>query len=1002
MGAVWAARDPELGRAVAVKLLRVGPGSGNDQQQNRRRLIGEAKAMAHLAHPNVVPVFEVGEMGNQLFLVLELVEGETMGSWLEKHRTLPEILDAFLAAGRGLAAAHKAGIVHRDFKPDNVLVGNDGRPRVTDFGLARRPATDPEAIPLGGPTLAQLLATPTSLTPLGVLLGTPAYMAPEQLRGGLADARSDLFGFCTALYEAVAGTRPYPAPNFIELQRRAEAERIAPPVEGKRVPAWLRRELARGLKADPAKRHASMDELLLALEKGRKNRRTKWLAAAAAAAALAALVSLPARKAGPRTSVAVLGPRDLDPRPASEWLSGALAELLATELESDAHLRLVPPERVAPALSDLALARGAVLDGESILKIRRRLGSDLVLGGTYRLENGKLRVELSLWGAKPQPLLTESESGPPESLAALAGKLGARMRGALGGDGEASVDRAQRSFPADPETARLYVQGVSQLHAWDPATAIDSLKKAEALTRDNPRVETALAEAYLDLNEDVPARAAVALAFEHKGELPPDDRARLEILRERALRNRDQALALGRAFWAKAPDDLERGLQLARLQITVAKDHSSALATLAELRKLPAPANADPRIDILDAVACAVKGDYQRQLVVARRGYALASALGARREMAQGLYYESNAMRKLGSDPTTVRERFQQAEALYREAHDLGGAAGANMMQAAMLADGGDLAGARLQFEAALATYRERGDRLDEGKVLHNLAIVLRRLRDLPGAVDRSRQAQTIFIEMGERASAANALVLLGHLRQDLGDLSGAAAALSESAKIRREIKDPLLVVSLLGLSAVRLSQGDLREAHAVYAEAAALGIGQDKTHAAEVLEGDAQIAFAEDRATEAETAAREAARIAGDTQQVDEAALCEALLARALLKQGKTAEARAAVSRGRALLSKSKAAISRGELAVAEGRIQIAENPRDPAGVQTLRAALEEATSAGVASDQWNARLALAELEPADSRATARARLLSLAREARAQGYGLYAKYAEAAATRR
>jgi serine/threonine protein kinase len=253
MGAVWAAEDPELHREVAVKLLRAGIGSDVDRAEAHRRLRLEATTMARLAHPNVVPVFEVGETdGEQLFLVMELVEGETLRSWLATPRTLEQILDAFVAAGRGLAAAHAAGIVHRDFKPENVLIGNDGRPRVTDFGLARRARSDSDA-----EEPVRLEPPPTthgSLTPLGAVMGTPAYMAPEQLAGERADARSDLFAFCTALYEAVAGTRPFPAGDVAALLARTESGAIEPPTRP--VPRWLRRELQRGLQLDPAQRHA--------------------------------------------------------------------------------------------------------------------------------------------------------------------------------------------------------------------------------------------------------------------------------------------------------------------------------------------------------------------------------------------------------------------------------------------------------------------------------------------------------------------------------------------------------------------------------------------------------------------------------------------------------------------------------------------------------------------------------------------------------------------------
>ncbi len=202
MGVVYAAYDPELDRRVALKLLR----TDRFAAPGHLRLLREAKALARLTHPNVVAVHDAGTFGDQVFVAMELVEGETLRQWLEAGaRSWREVLDRLLAAGRGLAAAHAAGLVHRDFKPENVLLGRDGRVRVVDFGLAKAladAAEEPAAPDSGGE-----LASP--LTEWGAVLGTPAYMAPEQIRGIAADARSDQFSFCVALYEALYGERPF-------------------------------------------------------------------------------------------------------------------------------------------------------------------------------------------------------------------------------------------------------------------------------------------------------------------------------------------------------------------------------------------------------------------------------------------------------------------------------------------------------------------------------------------------------------------------------------------------------------------------------------------------------------------------------------------------------------------------------------------------------------------------------------------------------------------------
>ncbi|HEX7840695.1 MAG TPA: serine/threonine-protein kinase, partial [Kofleriaceae bacterium] len=202
MGVVYAGHDPELDRKVAIKLLL--PDAHLDPGTLRSRLKQEAQAMARLSHPNVISVYDVGSWGDQVFLVMELVEGSTLSDWLRAGpRGWREILGVFLAAGAGLDAAHRAGIIHRDFKPDNVLVSRTQRICVTDFGLAHRleDASDAyRAIPPLGPQ-------GTAVIQNGLLIGTPAYMAPEQIRGEPTDPRADLFSFCVALYEALYGTR---------------------------------------------------------------------------------------------------------------------------------------------------------------------------------------------------------------------------------------------------------------------------------------------------------------------------------------------------------------------------------------------------------------------------------------------------------------------------------------------------------------------------------------------------------------------------------------------------------------------------------------------------------------------------------------------------------------------------------------------------------------------------------------------------------------------------
>jgi tetratricopeptide (TPR) repeat protein len=291
MGIVYAAYDPELDRRVALKLLLAGHDGGSQASEGRVRLLREAQAMAKLGHPNVIAVHDVGTLGDQVFVAMEFVDGQTLRSWLsERPRSWREVIAVLTRAGRGLAAAHAAGLVHRDFKPDNVMIDRasedphaEARVRVMDFGLARPSATFTEAIATD-PSISTTGALSIELTQRGAMIGTPAYMAPEQIRGEASDARVDQFAFCVTLWEALFGQRPFRADSLPALVQRVLSGEITPPPKGSRVPVWIRKLVQRGLAIDPERRFASMHDLLGALARDPARARRRWAAAVAVGA----------------------------------------------------------------------------------------------------------------------------------------------------------------------------------------------------------------------------------------------------------------------------------------------------------------------------------------------------------------------------------------------------------------------------------------------------------------------------------------------------------------------------------------------------------------------------------------------------------------------------------------------------------------------------------------------------------------------------------------------
>ncbi len=271
MGIVLEAYDSSLDRRLAIKLLREGVSS-----RNTRRLEREAQALAKLSHPNVVQVYETGTADGQMFIAMELVRGQTLKQWQQQRHPWRECVELYLQAGRGLAAAHARGLVHRDFKPGNTIVDQDGRVRVLDFGLVHEsnmPTDDgppPVKLPRSESALREALTQP------GAVLGTVAYMPPEQLQGQTTDHASDQFSFCVSLYEAIYGERPHAGRTAHELIQAVREGTLRPAPRGVSVPPRLRRALLRGLRTEPGERWSSMNALVAELESIARPRQLGW------------------------------------------------------------------------------------------------------------------------------------------------------------------------------------------------------------------------------------------------------------------------------------------------------------------------------------------------------------------------------------------------------------------------------------------------------------------------------------------------------------------------------------------------------------------------------------------------------------------------------------------------------------------------------------------------------------------------------------------------------
>ena len=772
MGVVYAAHDGELDRQVALKLLRPDAGAGPD------RLVREAQAMARLQHPNVVTVHDVGTTGDRVFVAMELIDGPTLRAWAAVARPWRERLEVVRAIGRGLAAAHAAGLIHRDVKPDNVIVGGDGRPRIGDFGLARR-GDDGDRV---GPPAAARAAT---ITRTGAVAGTPAYMAPEQLRGEPASAASDQFGLAVTAWEVLFGARPFTGAD-VGAVAAAIARGPTPPRSD--VPAPIVRALIRALAVEPSARWPSVAALVEALG-WTPPRRWRWLAPLVATGAAAAVIVVARPGAAPADPCrAVAG--ELAPGWTSAVEASLRARLAATGDTTSAARLAGWVERWQGARIEVCRAthvRGA--QSEAVLDVRQRC---LERGA---VELATLAAELLGPGTRPHVVeaidgLTEpDECAHSPALVLLAPVAPAQRAAVAAVEAEAARLRARLAgaAPVDPGAGATLI-GAAEATAHAPTVALAHLVHAELLRRagDYPAADRAARDAIVAAergHDDLGAARAWM--------------ARLGVAGDRRdLTAADEWLALAAAAVARAGDPAELRARLA---------NGAGLLAM-NLGRLD---DAARELEVALALRRQLAGDHP-DVAVART----LSALGH--------------VARLRADHATARARFDEALAIDRaalgDAHPDVGRDLHNLANLARLA--GDLDAAEAGYREALAIRgRALGPDHPEVGLTHNsLGLVALERGALDAAARELEAARRIFAAAGH-GDLAITHANLGALALRRGDLVAARRWLAEAiAGYRTQLpaRHERLARALLDAAEAAARAGDHREARARLAEARA------------------------------------------------------------------------------------------------------------------------------------------------------------------------------------
>lgn len=940
MGAVYLARraDAVFERRVAIKMIR----RGMDSELVIRRFRHERQILASLEHPNIAALFDGGTTPEGLpYFVMEYVAGTRIDQYADAHAlTTVQRIQLCLPVFDAVQHAHDRHVVHRDIKPTNVMVSADGHAKLLDFGIATilHPGADgPSTVTSLGRPMTPDYASPeqirgapvtpaTDVYALGLLLYelltghrpyTVATHTPEEMARVVCD--QDPERPSTVIAKTIEstledGTRTTITPAAISRTREGTPERLR-----ERLSGPLDEILLKALRKDPGGRYASVTafagdlrrfvaEQPIALSwEGRRYRARRLLHRHRRALAVAALVILaialttlatsrrvrdqtsgapapvavPAPEMTARPSVAVLHLRNLSERASDDWLSSAMAEMLTTELAGDGQLRVLPADRVARAQVDLGEQTAATTAPDAVERLRGTLGCDLIVSGTFVVNDAStrtVRIDVRVQRADADPF-SVSSTGDPAELFAVVADVGRALRAHLGlretSDAAARVARA--AFPQSSEATKLYAEGAARMRVLDAVGAKDLFERAAAHERDNPMIQMALAAAWTSLGYDARAADAARRAFDASDDLGREQRLNVEGRLYSAERKWPDAIGVYRTLWGYFSDNIEYGLQLAAAQ-TAAGRPAEALETIAALRRLHAPQNEDPRIDLEQAQAATALGTFRDELAAAQQALSRAEREGSRHLVARARLLEGRSYFNQGQ-LRPAESSLHAARQLFLDIGDRAGVASALNSLGSVASDRHDLERAVTLYKEALAASEQIGDRRGMSASLNNLGIVLkdqRRFNEARQAHERAltlrreiadrnwiaislsnigvvlfeqdrlgeaaryyQESLALSRELGNRRGEVRALHNLAIVNREMGRLAAARAEYEASLPVRAEIGDQRGgVMGRVELGMVLLAQGDLVQARRIEEEAVRL------SRAIELKPGEAQALY--------------------------------------------------------------------------------------------------------------------------------------------------------------
>jgi tetratricopeptide (TPR) repeat protein len=745
-----------------------------------------------------------------------------------------------------------------------------------------------------------------------------------------------------------------------------------------------------------------------------------------------------------RRSVAVLGFKNLG-RAEAAWLSTALAEELTTELAAGEQLRTIPGENVAQMKINLSLSDADSYAPETLTRVRGQLAADDLVSGSYldlgKESGGQLRLDVCVQDTISRETICKvAQTGTETNLFDLVSKMGDELRHYLGcGEVTAADAGAVRaSAPSDPESVRLYAEGLKRLRMFDALGARDLLEKAVRAEPDYPLAHDALAQSWLMLGYEDNARKEAKKAFDLSSNLSREERLSVEGRYRETIHDWNKAIELYSALFKFFPDNLDYGLRVANTQRMAGKG-KDALVTIAVLRSLAHSGTDNPRVDMAESEAADSQGDFKVGQTAAARAVEEASTIGAPLLVAAAQLDECWALQQLGQYEQGLAT-CEKARVTYARVGDRDGEAGALLDIGGSLNGQGDSAGALREDEQAFALSREVGDRSRMASAVNNTAVVLSAEGNHLAAEQHYEQALAIYKEVGSKGGAAKVLGNMAAELEFIGNLGAANAKFRQALSLNREIGNHGSEAwALKGLGATLYLQGELRESgndldlsleicrkaslkrtcgfalsnqgnllmwegkldQAKVKQQEALAIWNDVNNQGDAAESNvaiAKLSIEQGQAVEAEALVRDARDIFRKKKWAGDEIWADSVLAMALLAEGKPGEAAKEIDSVTA--EKLQNEEVRLEFALATAFVRAASGkPADQsAAIKVLGATLGEATKHGFVGYQLEARLALGEIEMQSGRPGASAHLGQLQRDASAKGFELVARKAASA----